>query len=175
MNLSIAANNYKTDMVHTFKVALGNKEEIVPMVDNETLSGNGTIYKTNAVKPPFWGEIFHLTDSVFQVKTLDSFEIPEINLMKIDVEGYEPYVLEGMKNHLANNQHLTIFMEFFPDLMVTQGADPEKFFNHMLDLGFSAQAIGPIKPSTQLLKSYNDFCHMKTQYGRLYLDVIFER
>ncbi|HET8669152.1 MAG TPA: FkbM family methyltransferase, partial [Candidatus Saccharimonadales bacterium] len=53
------------------------------------------------------------------VVTLDKFvskEKLDVDLLKIDVEGYEGFVLQGAKD-LIVKQKPTIFMEYLPDLM----------------------------------------------------------
>ena len=45
-----------------------------------------------------------------EVRTLDSFQIPKVDFIKIDVQGYEKYVLEGGKNTIMSSKP-TIIIE----------------------------------------------------------------
>src|SRR3990167_1632575 len=51
---------------------------------------------------------------------------PEISMIKIDVQGYEPMVLIGMER-LYNHQSASLFMEFDPKLLNDAGHDPYEF------------------------------------------------
>jgi FkbM family methyltransferase len=90
----------------------------------------------------------------------DSIEVPvrrlddllpgdeRIDLMKIDVEGYEPYALAGAERALARTEVLAI--EFSPDLIRRTTVDPGEFL-HRLAAGFDRlSAITPdgVRPWT---------------------------
>ena len=45
------------------------------------------------------------------MKTLDSFNLTNINFIKIDVEGHEEFVLRGAVKTLANNNYPKILFE----------------------------------------------------------------
>lgn len=62
-------------------------------------------------------------------------DVPEIHVLKIDVEGHEPEVIRGARDIIARSPRLKIVMEFLPALMAADIA-----LNHLLffrDLGFS--------------------------------------
>jgi hypothetical protein len=62
----------------------------------------------------------------------------EVEFMKIDVEGFEPQVWEGMTGRLENYAlPLTIFMEF----TIERLADPRGFLERILAWGFSLEII----------------------------------
>ena len=48
-----------------------------------------------------------------EVKTLDSYNFTNVGFIKIDVEGYEKFVLEGAVNTIANNRP-TLQLEIVP-------------------------------------------------------------
>jgi FkbM family methyltransferase len=64
--------------------------------------------------------------------TLDSimpFTLTEkIDFIKLDVEGYEYYALQGMIK-LLNKDHPTLLMEFHPLSIIESGANPEDIYN----------------------------------------------
>jgi FkbM family methyltransferase len=44
----------------------------------------------------------------------EELQLPRIDMIKIDVEGFEPLVFEGMKKTLAQNPQLQVIMEYSP-------------------------------------------------------------
>jgi FkbM family methyltransferase len=77
----LAANTKRLPNVEIFNVALGAKDGKVGLLHD--LHGNsGNIQVTDQAKG-------------FPMTTLDSFRLVDAGLIKIDVQGYEPFVLEG--------------------------------------------------------------------------------
>ena len=54
-------------------------------------------------------------------------------VFKIDVEGFEPMVLSGMKRTLGCSSRLLGIMEFNPRLIRLSGADPEEFLGQLFE------------------------------------------
>jgi FkbM family methyltransferase len=54
------------------------------------------------------------------------------NLIKVDVEGYEPLVLRGMKRLLAAGP-LQMILEFNPDLLKQGGKEPAEFLRELTE------------------------------------------
>jgi FkbM family methyltransferase len=74
------------------------------------------------------------------VVALDEFEaiqpINEIKLMKIDVEGYEPDVLDGMERMLHAKKVQNIFCEFNSWWLERNGTTTERLLERFLDFGY---------------------------------------
>jgi FkbM family methyltransferase len=67
-----------------------------------------------------------------------------VDLIKIDAEAAEPFILEGMADTLAANPRLTILLEFHPLFVESIGRDPRKYLHRFRDeMGF---AVGLIEP-----------------------------
>jgi len=73
---------------------------------------------------------------------LDEVITGKVDLIKIDAEGSEPLVFEGMRGILDRNPNLTIFMEFNIPLL-RQTVDPRSFLNRIRQFGFSLQWFTP--------------------------------
>lgn len=77
---------------------------------------------------------------VVKAISLDDYfecDMDKINFVKIDVEGAEGYVFEGMKNIIRSNKHLKIVTEFWPKRIKESGFDPLNFVNYLMDNGYS--------------------------------------
>ncbi len=71
------------------------------------------------------------------IVSMDSYlaehKLKSIDILKIDVEGYDGFVLRGAKNILVNDKP-TLFVEFVPDHLTKCGFLPDEF----LDIIFGA-------------------------------------
>ena len=65
-----------------------------------------------------------------QIRTLDSFMIPNIDYIKIDVEEYEMKVLEGAKRTL-NEFHPVVVIEIGDHVLDAKDSEPYKFLTNM--------------------------------------------
>jgi FkbM family methyltransferase len=59
-----------------------------------------------------------------------------VSFIKIDVQGYELEVCEGMKGTLARNDNVTVAFEYSPESMKELGFSPRKLLEFFLDRGF---------------------------------------
>jgi FkbM family methyltransferase len=69
---------------------------------------------------------------------LDSMDLNGISIIKIDVQGYEPFVLDGAINTIAHNRP-TIFIEIEPGQLAIYGFTEEDVFTRLRSLGYSWQ------------------------------------
>jgi len=84
--------------------------------------------------------------------TLDDFftdQIPQIHVIKIDVEGAEGVVLEGMRNIIDKNPELIIFTEFCPDALKRAGCVPTEYLKKLADYEFVIYLIDEKKHSLE--------------------------
>lgn len=69
----------------------------------------------------------------------------KIDIMKIDAEGSEPYIFQGMKKLLSRTKAITIFCEFNAGLIAGAGHDPLDFLESLIRQGFNLRRIDPEK------------------------------
>ncbi len=79
----------------------------------------------------------------------------KVDVVKIDVEGAEPEVLDGMRETLEGNPGLVLFVEFNPCCLRLGGHDPRALLERLRGLGFSmtllderAGVARPFEPSS---------------------------
>lgn len=91
-------------------------------------------------------------------------DVPEIHVMKIDVEGHEPEVMRGAREIISRSPNIKIVMEFLPALMTSDVAiDHLGFFR---DLGFS---IFRIEMDGTLTKQESDQVLLASGFSDLFL------
>jgi FkbM family methyltransferase len=91
-----------------------------------------------------------------QVKTvcLDNFlkKTPKVpTIIKIDTEGHEVHVLQGMRKFLGDYEDIKLVIEFNPKCLRNAGHAPEEFLKEVSQLGFDIYAIDDNKRLTYKL------------------------
>jgi FkbM family methyltransferase len=83
-----------------------------------------------------WGMELHAVE--VDMTTIDDF-LPDdlaVDLVKIDVEGHEPYVLMGMERVIARSPNIRIVIEYI-DALLEHTAGPTEFAAYIRNLGFA--------------------------------------
>ena len=75
--------------------------------------------------------------------TIDGLMPPirEVDLVKIDVEGAEDLVLEGMREGLSQHRYRAILLELHPTLLEARGVNPESCVRVLQQHGYRGWAI----------------------------------
>lgn len=102
------------------------------------------------------------TDGQGQVEvetiSLDSFlaanGVSSVDFIKIDVEGAEPLVMEGMKQIASQSPRLKMLMEYNPPALRAGGHNPLELLTTLHEMGFIAKqvfsdgSLGEINPAS---------------------------
>lgn len=92
-----------------------------------------------------------------ETTTLDAFleseEWPRIDLIKIDVEGAEVAVLDGMSQLMGESPDLKMIVEFNPALLQDGGVVPSVFLERLASPGWNVQIIDEIDGLSPLIES----------------------
>jgi FkbM family methyltransferase len=87
----------------------------------------------------------HVTKRSVPAVSIDDFvaEIgcPTADVIKMDVEGAEPFVLEGMTDMLRRSTGPQIVLEFAPEIIRAGGMLPDKFLGYLISLGLSISPV----------------------------------
>jgi hypothetical protein len=66
-----------------------------------------------------------------------------VSFVKIDVQGYELAVCQGMQETLKKNPGLTIVLEFMPSAMRELGFEPSHLIDFLVERGFKIYCVHP--------------------------------
>ena len=149
--------------VAAFEIAIRHKESF-----HKTLYLCPNDIGMNRLYPSKWCiDGLRVTNVV--TRRIDDLGIKNINFVKIDVEGYEYYVIKGMKN-LIKRDHPIILMEFHPPSMEEAGSDPSKLYHFMMDIGYKYPII--VHDQRIKIKSYTELdniCRNKPAVNILFI------
>lgn len=65
-----------------------------------------------------------------------------IDLIRMDVEGAEPLVFDGMRRILERNLRIKVLLEFHPERIERSGRQPVEFLENIRAMGFRIQTVG---------------------------------
>jgi len=92
-------------------------------------------------------------------RRLDSYwghAIPEIDVLKMDVQGAEGLALKGMTQTILKSKKLKIFMEFWPYGLSRCGTNPKELLEELVALGFSIQLIDQDRETLRVLHGFEE-------------------
>lgn len=121
------------DNVICHNVGLGDKEDILEL-ENQNYYSKETINIGDTHTNKFTGN----GKERVQIKTLDSYKIENVSVIKIDVQGYEPFVLDGGRETILRNKPY-IFIEIEPPQLEIYGFSPDDVFCRLEKLGYAVQ------------------------------------
>jgi FkbM family methyltransferase len=132
---NIHLNNYSQVEAHQMAVSDAGGSTVL-YLDEEDSGGHSLRKAAGCVA----GVVSVQVDCV----ALDDFmaQGDRVDVVKMDVEGYEPRALRGMQQLVAENARMVLLIEFFPRLIREAGSSPEDFVSELADaLGFSLVAL----------------------------------
>jgi FkbM family methyltransferase len=134
-NFELLVNNVKIPLAlgltEVHNLALGNKEHAAPLFRAIENTGMHRMYSSVCCGDGF---------TEVQVIRGDSLELAPLDFLKIDIEGYEPFALQGLIQTIKQSPQLKILCEFSPLSILEAKYSPVAFLNEMQDLGFKLVA-----------------------------------
>lgn len=120
-------NNFKN--VHRYQKALSDKTGISTLYITKENTGAYSLVNNRNSHESTTVAVSTLDD------ILDSKGAPNIDLIKMDIEGGEFNAVKGMKKTIDRSPNLTLFMEFYPNAIRRFGNDPQQFLQTLLEMG----------------------------------------
>jgi FkbM family methyltransferase len=144
------------------EAALSNKKGNTVLIIPVAYPGNASITSPH---PLLNGETSKIKVRTLTVdEMVQQLNLPEVDVIKIDVEGAEPLVFEGMQHTIANNPGLQIVMEYSPFIY----QDVKKFTDYLFS-EFIVYRIKDVAEMTTLDESsISELCQLK-DHTDLYL------
>ena len=91
--------------------------------------------------------------------TLDEFfeteGCPAIQVVKMDIEGWEIEALDGMHRFIIRNNPLAMIVEFTPRLLLTRDMSPLALMDKLMELGFTISVIDEDSGQTAPFAEYH--------------------
>jgi len=147
--------------VSVLPLAVSNKSGIANFSLNPTQDGDNRLDSTSR------------TENIIRVNTitLDGFcekNNVKADFIKMDVQGSEPKVFQGMKKLIAENPNLKIITEFYPEAIIDLGLSPKNFLEMLENAGFNIKQI--TDDANQSLRTINkiQLLQMKNEWPNLY-------
>jgi len=124
---NVALNDYGT--IESHPIALGSGPGRLAMQRGAFNSGDNRLRKGQGTGEP-------LVSSV-RVESWDGLGLAQqVDVLKIDVQGWEYEVLEGMREALRTRAVRHILMEFWPHGLRLAGAEPEEVLRMLHEAGY---------------------------------------
>jgi FkbM family methyltransferase len=76
--------------------------------------------------------------------------IESVDLLKIDVEGYEPRVLEGARKTISSGRIRAVLIELNDIALREAGSSSQQLFDHIVSLGYRDELRRPLRGDTWL-------------------------
>ena len=152
--MSIDENNISN--IHLYNCGIGDKNENKEM---SPIDYNHPSIHMGDLSVGVGGE-------TIEVKTLDSLQIPKVDFIKIDVQGYEKYVLEGAVNTIETSKP-TIIIEMEDHQLRRFNYGVVELFEQLRNLDYYIYFLDYHYPSDHVCvhkDKLNDFIEKNNQY-----------
>jgi FkbM family methyltransferase len=127
--------NFFTDLkrICCEQLAVSDKKGKAKLFISQQKTGHGSLYDLNQ------------KSDYITVKTmgLDQYfnKNEKIDVVKIDAEGAEPFIIRGMKRIIERNPQIIIFLEFCPENLNRASVRPRNFIRELKKLGFTLKLV----------------------------------
>ena len=155
----------KNKNIRPFLKAASDHNNILPLYISKDNRGDNRLYKTNQKRNSIDVETIILDELIIKN------EINQVDLIKIDVQGYEPKVIRGMKNIIKTSNKIILLTEFWPKGIVDAGENPIDFLKMLRSLDFSLYELNT-QGKLISLREEDDLKLIYKYKGRKYTNLI---
>lgn len=131
--LNRSAGLYRGESVRVNHACVSDREGLSGLVVNERHLGASFVSSHGAMK----------AENLILDRYIRDNGIRTVQFMKIDVEGHEPFALNGAKESLASGCVEAVYLEISSVHLSRSGSSPEKLLNTLSGLGFRAYWCRP--------------------------------
>ena len=166
--LSQSIRSLENKNVLSFPLAASNLSQRLPLYLSKENRGDNRLYKNNQKRDSIIVDC--LTIDELSTKT----KIESFDLIKIDVQGYEPKVFKGMGNTIKSSRNLTILTEFWPKGIMEAGESPANFLRTLRKMKLK---LFELKKNGSLvsLNQFRDNEFIKRFSGRKYTNIVCKK
>lgn len=140
-------------------IALNNYENVVEVYQYAISDGRGTASLDISNVPNKYRLQSPLNlhqHKLIEVETITLDEFlgnMDVDVVRMDLEGAEWLVINGMKNLIGKGKPLILFIEIHRELITDYGGDALKLLDFLFESGFKIPYLGVIKPRAFSLKN----------------------
>ena len=162
--------NAVQDRVHLVEKAVGARPGFVELYLSPQNEGDHRTYESGEARASVRVPVTTLDDAVEEFAAGGSQR--RVSFVKMDIQGYEHFALQGMTNIVQENRALVVATEFWPRGLRMAGADPRAFLQFYFDRGFAAQRVLARERRLEPLaiEAAQDLCEVDSQF-----DLVFSR
>ena len=158
---TIAAN--AVGNVQAFPVAASDAPATLPLYISTDNRGDNRLYASGKARPQVEVAARPL-DALLRENKIDT-----VDLIKIDVQGYEPKVIAGLRETITASPNLTLLTEFWPQGIDEAGEDANEFLQTLRELGLT---LHELQPDGSLAELTDDTDLIARHQGRRYTNLI---
>ena len=158
---TIAAN--AVGNVQAFPVAASDAPATLPLYISTDNRGDNRLYASGEDRPQVEVAARPL-DALLRENKIDT-----VDLIKIDVQGYEPKVIAGLRETITASPNLTLLTEFWPQGIDEAGEDANEFLQTLRELGLT---LHELQPDGSLAELTDDTDLIARHQGRRYTNLI---
>ena len=158
---TIAAN--AVGNVQAFPVAASDAPATLPLYISTDNRGDNRLYASGEDRPQVEVTARPL-DALLRENKIDT-----VDLIKIDVQGYEPKVIAGLRETITASPNLTLLTEFWPQGIDEAGEDANEFLQTLRELGLT---LHELQPDGSLAELTDDTDLIARHQGRRYTNLI---
>jgi FkbM family methyltransferase len=149
--------------VQAFRVAASDSPATLPLFISKDNRGDNRLYAPTEKRPQIEVEARPIDE------LLSENNVNTVDFIKIDVQGYEPKVIAGLKKTINQSENLIILSEFWPKGIAEAGGDAKEFLEDLRKLGLT---LFELKSDGDLIKLTNDLDLISRHQGRKYTNLV---